>query len=455
MASSLSTSIRLEPLPPGTNTNVVTQREGLDSSSARHLSASEADPVLEASRAADSAVPDGGRGWIVIAACAIVAWWFVGTSYSWGIIQDALVTEGIASPSTLAFVGSLSAALISALAIVNARVIRWMGSQRTAMLGVSFLGLSAITSSFTVKNITGLFFTSGILLGLGLSLCFMTVSVTPAQYFNRRRGLANGIVFAGGGLGGAVTSYGLDALILKFGPAWTYRILGIATLVTGLPAAWFIQERTPIRTAGFIEWRLFKDPGFVLIFAVGAIGTFPLFVPPFFIPLYSRSMGLSSSTGAGLLAGFNFASAVGRIICGHFCDVFGPLNTLMVSLMLTAISMLTLWPASTSLAPLAVFVVVNGASNGGFFATMPTVVSNTFGSARVSIAMGMIVTGWVGGYLMGAPIAGYLLESYGGADSGLQAYRPAMFYAGALALGASGLVAFMRFRTNQKLFVKV
>lgn len=111
-------------------------------------------------------------------------------------------------------------------------------------------------------------------------------------------------------------------------------------------------------------------------------------------------MGLSSSTGAGLLAGFNFASAVGRIICGHFCDVFGPLNTLMVSLMLTAISMLTLWPASTSLAPLTVFVVVNGASNGGFFATMPTVVSNTFGSARVSIAMGMIVTGWVGGYLM-------------------------------------------------------
>ncbi|KAF7554877.1 hypothetical protein G7Z17_g2590 [Cylindrodendrum hubeiense] len=421
-------TIRLEPRLAG-NTSTLTQREAPYSSSSAHdLSGTDADPVLEASRLADSTVPDGGRGWVVIAACAVVAWWFVGTSYSWGIIQDALVTEGIGSPSTLAFVGSLSTALISALAIINARVIRWMGSQRTAMLGVSFLGLSAITSSFAVKNIAGLFFTSGILLGLGLSLCFMTVSVTPAQYFNRKRGLANGIVFAGGGLGGAVTSYGLDALILKFGPAWTYRILGIATLVTGLPAAWFIQERTPIRTASLIEWRLFKDPAFALIFAVGAIGTFPLFVPPFFIPLYSRSMGLSSSTGAGLLAAFNFSSAVGRIICGHFCDIFGPLNTLMVSLMLTAISMLTLWPASTSLAPLAVFVVVNGASNGGFFATMPTV---------------------------GAPIAGYLLESYGGADSGLQAYRPAMFYAGALALGATGLVAFMRFRTNQSLFVKV
>ncbi|KAK7427296.1 hypothetical protein QQZ08_006233 [Neonectria magnoliae] len=459
MASSVSTSIRLEPYPRTTTT----QREGIHHTptSLQDHSGSDVDPVLEASRVADSTVPDGGRGWAVVAACAVVAWWFVGTSYSWGIIQDALVMEGIASPSTLAFVGSLSAALISALAIVNARVIRWMGSQLTAMLGVTFLGLSAITSSFAVRNVAGLFFTSGIVLGLGLrdvpwaSLCFMTVSITPAQYFNRRRGLANGIVFAGGGLGGAVTSYGLDALILKFGPAWTYRILGIATLVTGLPAAWFIRERIPIRTAGFIEWRLFKDPTFTLIFAVGAIGTFPLFVPPFFIPLYSRSMGLPSSTGAGLLAGFNFASAVGRIVCGHCCDIFGPLNTLMVSLLLTAVSMLTLWPASTTLAPLALFVVVNGASNGGFFATMPTVVGNTFGSARVSGAMGMIVTGWVGGYLMGAPIAGYLLEAYGGADSGLQAYRPAMFYAGALALGATGLVAFIRFRKDHRFLVKV
>ena len=127
---------------------------------------------------------------------------------------------------------------------------------------------------------------------------------------------------------------------------------------------------------------------------------FPLFVAPFFLPLYSRSVGLSSSTGAGLLAAFNFSSAVGRIICGLLCDKLGPLNTLFLSLLLTAVSMLALWPASTTLAPLAAFVVINGAANGGFFAAMPTVVGNVFGSARVAVAMGMIVTGWGGGYLM-------------------------------------------------------
>lgn len=145
---------------------------------------------------------------------------------------------------------------------------------------------------------------------------------------------------------------------------------------------------------------LFLDFRFLILFLASAIATFPLFVPPFFLPLYSTSLHLYSSTGAGLVAGFNFASAIGRLCCGLLSDSIGPLNTLFLSLILSAASMLALWPVSSTLAPLVAFVVINGAANGGFFATMPTVVGSVFGSARVSVAMGMIVTGWGGGYLM-------------------------------------------------------
>ena len=62
--------------------------------------------------------------------------------------------------------------------------------------------------------------------------------------------------------------------------------------------------------------------------------------------------------------------------------------------------MLIIWPLSTSLGPLVALVIINGAANGGFFATMPTVAVSIWGSAQVSVAMGMIVTGWAGGYLM-------------------------------------------------------
>lgn len=206
-------------------------------------------------------------------------------------------------------------------------------------------------------------------------------------------------------------------------------------------------------------------------------------MPPFFIPLFTRSLGFTSSTGAGLVAGFSLSSAFGRIGSGWMCDRLGALNTVFASLVLTAVTNMAVWPQSTTLAPLIVFVVVNGAANGAFFSTMPTAVSNCFGSARVAVAMSMVVTGWIGGYLMvsrlplvscltqtcrhtdtvlctghvtadtaqGAPIAGYLLGAYGGTEGGLKAYRPAMFYAGSLALVSAVMIIAARLRINRAL----
>ncbi|XWW98942.1 hypothetical protein V2A60_006946 [Cordyceps javanica] len=415
---------------------------------------SDLDPILEASRLADSTVPDGGYGWVIIGACAVVSFWLTGVNYSWGVMQSALVDKGLGSPSTLSFAGSIPATLISVLAMVNARVIRRVGARWTAVAGVAVIGVAQLLAGFATGSVPALYVTAGVMLGVGMSLCFTVCSVTPAQYFRRRRGLANGLVFAGGGLGGAVITIVEGLLIQRFGAAWAYRVMGLATLATGLPAAFFIKERSAVAVVGTIEWRLFRDVRFSLMFVAGAIATFPLLVPAFFLPLYSSSLGLSAGTGAALLAGFNFSSAVGRILCGLLSDKAGPINTMFGCLLVSSLGMLVLWPTSTTVGPLAVFAVLNGAANGGFFSTIPTVVGNVFGSARVVVALGMIVTGWAGGYLMGAPIAGYILDAYGGQEGSLHAYRPAMFYAGSLALAAAILVVCMRLKMNVPLLGK-
>ncbi|TFB01792.1 putative transporter [Trichoderma ghanense] len=392
------------------------------------------DHVLAASREADSTAPDGGYGWVIVGSGFVLLWWSLGTTYAWGVMQTALVADGLADPAVLSFVGSLQAALISALAVVNSLVVRKTGVRAAAMLGAACMGGSEILSSFTIRNVGALFFTSGVVMGLGVS---------------SKRGLANGFMFSGSGFGGAAISFALDSLIQKLGVAWAYRILGLMTLSTGLPAAWLMKERVPVERRGFIEWKLFKSPTFVLIFIGSAIGTFPLFVPPFFIPLYTRSLGFSTNVGAGLVAGFSLSSAAGRILSGFASDKVGSINTVLASLVLTAVTMLAIWPTSTALAPLIVFVVINGAANGAFFSTMPTAISKVFGSARVAVVMSMVVTGWVGGYLTGAPIAGYILDSFGGADGGLHAYRPAMFYAGALALTSGVFILGARLCINR------
>ncbi|KAM3511339.1 hypothetical protein MY11210_005012 [Beauveria gryllotalpidicola] len=440
----------------GTTTTTTTTTSRTRSSGAgAGRTAEEEEQVLAASRAADSAAPDGGYGWAIVASGCVLMWWGVGTTYAWGVIQRTLVRDGLAGPAVVSFIGSLQAAMVSLCATASAWLLQRLGPRRTALTGVALMGGCEVLSSFTTRNLGGLFVTSGVMFGLGASFIFCVITAIPSQYFSRKRGFANGLIFAGSGLGGAAISFALDPLIAKIGLAMAYRVLGIATLATGLPAAWIMKERTRLPRRQFIEWKMFKSANFVLICAATAIGTFPLYVPPFFLPLYANSLGFSSSTGAGLVAGFTLSSAVGRVVCGYLCDMMGAINVLLTSLVLTALSMLAIWPASTTLGPLALFVVVNGLSNGGFFCTMPTVASNVFGSARVGVVMSMIITGWIGGYLMGAPIAGYLLEAFGGAEKGLTAYRPAMFYGGSLSLVSAFLVLIARVRVNKKVFIKV
>lgn len=100
-------------------------------------------PVVTAPNAAahDIAAPDGGYGWVAVFGCAVLTWWFVGTTYSWGVIQAALVEEGLSEASTLSFVGSLTVACIAFLAVANARIISGMGAQKLGFLGITLLGL--------------------------------------------------------------------------------------------------------------------------------------------------------------------------------------------------------------------------------------------------------------------------------------------------------------------------
>ena len=61
----------------------------------------------------------------------------------------------------------------------------------------------------------------------------------------------------------------------------------------------------------------------------------------------------------------------------------------------------------------------------------------------------------LGSHSQGAPIAGFLLSAYGGEGAGIDAYRPAIFYAGSTALAASGMVALARLRYSTVLQKKL
>lgn len=136
--------------------------------SVRNSTTSDDESHLSETQSIDLTPPDGGYGWVAVAGGSIVSWWMIGVPYSWGVIQSALIDQGVSSPAVLSFVGSLAACLLAVLAIVNSKIMRSLGSQGTGMLGMSLMGVANLITSFTFTNIGALFAASGVIMGIGI-----------------------------------------------------------------------------------------------------------------------------------------------------------------------------------------------------------------------------------------------------------------------------------------------
>lgn len=124
------------------------------------------------------------------------------------------------------------------------------------------MGMGPLLASFCVNSILGLIFTEGLLFGLGESLLFFSCSTLPSSYFLKRRNLASeltrlldyrkaddsvvaGLVYSGGGIGGAILSIVVGKLLQRLSIAWTLRVFSLILVGASLPAALIIRSRLP------------------------------------------------------------------------------------------------------------------------------------------------------------------------------------------------------------------
>ncbi|KHN94702.1 Major facilitator superfamily domain, general substrate transporter [Metarhizium album ARSEF 1941] len=413
--------------------------------------------------AADGAHLDTWRGWLVVAAASTSLFMYMGVIYSWGVLQARMADARGYSLTTLTFVGSLATSFMVSLCILVGKLVRKFGYTRPALVGAVLLGLGEFLSSWAVGHLWALFLTHGILFGIGGGLTILPCSTAPLQWFRKYRGLATGIVFGGGSLGAAVMGVASSELVNKVGIEWTFRILGFMLWALCLPAAYCIKQ--PLLSKSCVpqlQWYRWREPKFILLLVGGAIACFPLFVPPYFIPIFARSVGnsgsssssSSGSTAVVALTIWNLASTLGRVFAGYSADSFlGPLNSLTISLLLCGASALAMWPFVTNMGLLVSFTIINGIGCGSFFSLFPLAVETTFGSLNTMGILPILWQAWIFGYFLGTPIAARLYSAAGtGTDVSL--YRPAAYYAGTASFVGMLFMLAVRLMNSRKVFAK-
>ncbi|EJF64705.1 monocarboxylate transporter [Dichomitus squalens] len=366
--------------------------------------------------------------------------------------QDALVS----------LVGTIGSGLTWAGGIFVNPMIGHLGNIKLISLaGAFFMGLGLILGSFC-NELWQLYLTQGLLYGIGTSMYYFPVmSVTPA-YFNRNRGAAMGIVLSGSGVGGLVMSPVFNILLSRLGIRWVLRVLGVWNFVLGIPVS-VVLTRKHAAAAGAtgqsrISMALVKRGTFVLQCIGAFLQAAGYNIPIYYLTTYSVSiLSYTSGTSSTLLAICNGVNSLSRVGMGILADRVGRQNTMVLSIILTAVSVFALWYDSDR-SRFTAFVVLYGILSGGYNALLPSTISELYGVQNYSSVNGVLQLVRGLGVMFGAPIAGVILGSHsrGGTPTpsrlskllsinGLKTrYNDVVIFDGVLLLASGVCVAYVR-----------
>ncbi|WWC93037.1 uncharacterized protein L201_008001 [Kwoniella dendrophila CBS 6074] len=239
--------------------------------------------------------------------------------------------------------------------------------------GVFLFSISMLIASF-VSDIKLLIVFQGVFPGLAAALCAFPIIRWIPEWFDKRKGIATGLIFSGGGVGGVYMPFLYEVFLSKLGYKWSLRIFAISTAVIASMAVAFVKPRVPISSKSNIKrmpmpnfWKTFTSWGFLCVFVSSLLQSFGYFNVALFLPRFSDT--LSPSAGAGLLAAFNVCCLISQILWGHITDKMNPTLAMSLSSGLGSVLVLFLWGFNQDYLGIKVlmpFSILFGLITGGF-----------------------------------------------------------------------------------------
>ncbi|TNM99590.1 monocarboxylate transporter 9a [Takifugu flavidus] len=174
-------------------------------------------------------VLDGGWGWAIVAASFMAQLLAYGSPQSVGVLYPEWLQAFRQGKGMTAWVGSLVAGVgLVASPVCSACVDNFGARPVTIFSGVMVAG-GLMLSAFA-PNVQFLIFSYGIVVGLGCGLVYAATLTITCQYFEKRRGLALGIVTTGTSFGTFIYATSQNELIVIYGLDGCLLIIGAVAL---------------------------------------------------------------------------------------------------------------------------------------------------------------------------------------------------------------------------------
>ncbi|KAF1847746.1 MFS general substrate transporter [Cucurbitaria berberidis CBS 394.84] len=382
--------------------------------------------------------PDGGaKAWTQAFMGHFVVFNTWGMIATFGVFQQHYTLDLGLEPSAVSWVGSMQMLGHFSLGILTGRLFDAGYFYWTMIPGMLISAVGMFMTSLCTQY-WHFFLAQGVMNGLGNGMQFAPALSLVTTYFSTNRSVALAIMASGSATGGLVYPTIARQLLPRIGFPWTVRAMGFIMLAVGALYCSLLKPRLPPRKSGpMFEFSAFRE----LPYALFCIAIFLICLGQYFAFYYISSFAvdilhLPYGTSINVLLVLNGIGVLGRLVPSYFADKFtGPYNILIPFCFISAIA-LFFWPFVKGEAGLFGWCITFGFFVAGFQGIFPsalTTLTKDMSKVGTRNGQGFAVVGL--GTFIGPPIAGALIQNYGGG------YLVAQMFAGtAVFLGSVILV---------------
>jgi predicted MFS family arabinose efflux permease len=300
-----------------------------------------------------------------------------------------------------------------------------LGAGRVLFAGVSLVALGTFITPLMTST-AGLILAIGVLSagGAGMAGPAVLMAATMRRVPGDRRGLATGIVNAGGSFGQFVMAPIAGMLMVGLGWASAMQVLGLLVLLA-LPAAWVLHgnavpasaaaDHKPVATREALAAAL-RHPSYLMLAAGFFVCGFHVAFLATHLPGVIASCGLPVQYGAWSLAMLGLFNIVGSLAMGWAMGRWRMKSLLSLVYAARGVAVLLFLLAPKTGTVMLVFAAVMGLT---FLSTVPPtagLVARFFGTGNMAMLFGVVMLSHQVGGFLGAWLGGRVFEATGAYD---------------------------------------